>query len=111
MVIVLGHTDCGAVKATLDYLQSSGDVASENIASIVKRIKPSVNDLLSSEISHDKETLIRESIRANIRVSTKKLRHGSKLLESLIQNKGLLILGAEYCLESGRVEFFENNKE
>jgi carbonic anhydrase len=46
-------------------------------------------------------------VRANIRVSANQLRHGSDVLERLIARDGLLVVGAEYSLESGRVHFFD----
>jgi carbonic anhydrase len=46
-------------------------------------------------------------VRANIRASVDHLRHGSQILEQLIQDDGLLVVGAEYALETGVVDFFD----
>lgn len=107
LVVVLGHTLCGAVQATLDELQRPGDLPSRNVLSIVDRIRPSVEGLLATELRHDREALARQAVRANVRISANQLRHGSSMLEQLIQRGGLRVVGAEYSLESGIVEFFD----
>ncbi len=107
LVVVLGHTRCGAVQATLDELQRPTAGQSRNLQSIVDRIRPSVAGLLATELRHDPEALSREAVRANVRVSADFLRHGSAILEHLIERDGLLVVGAEYSLESGAVEFFD----
>ena len=107
LVIVLGHTQCGAITATLKELQQPTENQSRNLRSIVDRIRPAVEGLLSTELRHDKVALLRQAVRANVRASADHLRHGSEILEHLIQNDGLLVVGAEYSLETGRVEYFD----
>jgi len=107
LVVVLGHTRCGAILATLEELQRPTPNQSGNLRSIVSRIRPSVEDLLATELRHDHETLARQAVRANVRVSANALRHGSTVLEQLIRNDGLRVVGAEYSLETGSVDFFE----
>jgi carbonic anhydrase len=107
LVVVLGHSQCGAVIATLDELQRPTDRQSRNLRSIVDRVRPSVESLFATELRHDREALVREAVRANIRASANQLRHGSELLERLIQHDGLAIVGAEYSLETGLVDFFD----
>lgn len=109
LVVVLGHTNCGAISATLDYLQSEDKNTSKNIRSIVDWIRPSVECLLNTELARDRATLAREAMRANVRVCANHLRHGSRVLERLIQKEGLIVVGAEYSLETGLVEFFDGN--
>ena len=109
LVVVLGHTSCGAVQATLEELQREPEDRSPNISAIVGRIRPSVETLLETELRHDRDSLMHHAVRANIRASANQLRHASPLLENLIQNDGLLISGAEYNLETGLVDFFENS--
>ena len=106
LVVVLGHTLCGAVGATLDELRKPTS-RSPNLRSIVDRIRPSVETLLSTGLSLDDERLYRQAVRANVRASADHLRHGSALLERLIQDSGLLVVGAEYSLETGEVDFFD----
>ncbi len=106
LAVVLGHTQCGAVTATLQALRGPRGARSPNLRSIVDRIRPSVEPLLRAGDQHD-DDLIAAAVRANVRASVDHLRHGSKLLERRIEEEGLLVVGAEYCLETGAVEFFE----
>jgi carbonic anhydrase len=111
LVVVLGHSQCGAILATLEELRQTADHQSRNLRSIVDRIRPSVETLLATGLRDDPEALVRQSVRANIRVSANHLRHGSEVLEQLIQTNGLVVVGAEYSLESGIVEFFDGIPE
>jgi len=108
LVVVLGHTGCGAIKATLDELQRPSANQSRNLRSIVDRVRPSVQTLLNTDLRHDHCALMQQAVRANILASANQLRHGSEILENLIQNEGLLVVGAEYSLETGEVEFFDS---
>jgi len=107
LVVVLGHTQCGVILATLEELQRPMENQSRNLQSIVDRVRPSVEALLATGLRHDPDALVREAVRANVRVSANHLRHGSEVLEQLIQSEGLMIVGAEYSLETGAVEFFD----
>ncbi len=107
LVVVLGHTRCGAIQATLEELQRPSENQSRNLRSIVDRIRPSVEGLLATDLRRDPEALAAQAVRANVRVSANHLRHGSALLEHLIQRDGLIVVGAEYSLETGIVEFFD----
>jgi carbonic anhydrase len=107
LVVVLGHTRCGAVEATLNELQRPTENQSRNLRFIVHCIRPAVEALLDTELRRDEVALARHAVRANIRVSANHLRHGSNVLERLILDDGLLVVGAEYSLETGAVEFFD----
>jgi len=107
LVVVLGHSRCGAILATLEELTQPGEKQSRNLRSIVDRVRPSVEALLATEVRHDHEALVRQAVRANVRASVEHLRHGSEILEQLIQERGLLVVGGEYSLETGIVEFFD----
>ncbi|MCZ6830342.1 MAG: carbonic anhydrase [Gammaproteobacteria bacterium] len=107
LVVVLGHSNCGAVEATLEELQQPSENRSPNLRSIVGRIRPSVEDLLDEGGEISQQTMER-AVRANIDASVEQLRHGSEILEQLIRDEGLLIVGAQYCLEQGVVEFFDH---
>lgn len=111
LVVVLGHTQCGAIDAALEQLQRPKENQSHNLHSIVDLVRPSVEELLASDLKHDLGRLVHEAVRANIRASVKRLRHGSEIIENLIQKDGLLIVGAEYSLETGEVDFFEGIEE
>ncbi|HJP35765.1 MAG TPA: carbonic anhydrase [Gammaproteobacteria bacterium] len=108
LVVVLGHSQCGAILATLEELQQPSENQSRNLRSIVDRVRPSVEPLLKTELRHDVDALMEHAVRANVAVSVSHLRHGSELLEKLIQNEGLLVVGGEYLLETGEVEFFSH---
>jgi carbonic anhydrase len=111
LVVVLGHSQCGAVLATLEELRQPNDKRSRNFRSIVDRIRPSVEGLLLTAAGMDPDALVREAVRANVRMAANHLRHGSEILERLIDNDGLLVVGAEYSLESGRVDIFDGVRE
>ncbi len=106
LVVVLGHSRCGAVIATLEQLRRPTIEQSRNLRSIVDCIQPSVRDLLD-EHPGDAGALVARAVRANVSASVNRLRHGSEILEQLIADDGLRVVGAEYSLETGVVEFLE----
>src|SRR5579859_6503395 len=108
LVVVLGHTLCGAIETTLQQLQRPVENQSRNLHSIVDFIRPGIVGLLSTELKNNHDALAYEACRANIRASVNHLRHGSDIIENLIQKDGLVVVGAQYSLETGVVDFFEN---
>ena len=111
LVVVLGHSRCGAILATLEEMQLATGSQSRNLRSIVDRIRPSVEALLATDLRHNPAALVEHAVRANIRASANHLRHGSEVLEELIQRNQLLVVGAEYSLETGMVDFFDGVPE
>lgn len=107
LVVVLGHSKCGAILATVEELLAQGRSPSPNLRSIVDRVRPSVEPLMATELRDRPDQLVEQAVRANVRASANHLRHGSAILERLIQTDGLLVVGAEYSLESGEVDFFD----
>jgi carbonic anhydrase len=107
LVVVLGHSQCGAILATIDELKRPTTNQSRNLHSIVDRVRPSVEPLLRTELRNDPDALVRDAVRANVRVSAGHLRHGSEILEQLIAREGLVVVGAEYSLDTGVVDFFD----
>ena len=107
LVVVLGHSLCGAILATLEQIQKPTEHRSRNLHSIVARIRPSVEELLQTDLRHDADALVQHAVRANVLASVNHLRHGSEILEELIRRDGLAIVGAEYSLETGVVDFFD----
>ena len=111
LAVVLGHTQCGAIAATLDELRQPASHQSPNLRSIVDRIRPSVEPLLATAVGLEPEALLAHAVRANVRGAADQLRHGSGILERLVERDGLLIIGAEYCLKTGIVDFFDGVPE
>lgn len=108
LVVVMGHTRCGAIAAAIeDALDPPVPGAAHHMASIVGRVRPAVDALIAAGLGADRDALARAAVRANVRFATDHLRHGSPLLEALIAREGLLVVGAEYDLESGVVDFFD----
>ncbi len=108
LVVVMGHTNCGAISATLSELKLPVEKRSENLHAIVNRIRPSVETLLETDLVNRPDELLRAAVRSNVRACVAHLQHGSRILEQLTIGQGLQIVGAEYCLESGVVEFFDS---
>jgi carbonic anhydrase len=109
LVVVLGHSQCGAITATLDELEApSNHPRNRNLQSIVDRVRPAIAGLLATELRNNYAELHRQAVRANIRASVDHLRHGSQIIEEATQKNGLLVVGAEYSLETGIVEFFDD---
>jgi len=107
LVVVLGHSNCGAIHATVEQLLHSSPEQSRALSSIVDRIRPAVEGLLERGPRPERAVLEQQAVRANIRMSADHLRHGSAVLERLIHKDGLMVVGAEYSLETGMVDFFD----
>ena len=107
LVVVLGHSQCGAILATIEELKQPTTNQSRNLRSIVDRVRPSVEPLMALERLRDSDALVHEAVRANVHMSVSQLQHGSDVLEQLIDSNGLVVIGAEYSLETGIVDFFD----
>ena len=109
LVVVLGHSNCGAVIATLQELALKESHRSPNLRAIVDRIRPAVEPVLEENSDVDDEAVISACVRANVHASVERLRHGSLILEELIDAGDLRIVGAEYSIETGIIRFFEDD--
>ncbi len=107
VVVVLGHSHCGAVQATVDTLLNPESPPSNNLMSIVNRVRPSVEILLQTDLKHDLTKLCAHAVRSNVFASVNQLRHGSAVIENLIAQGKLIVVGAEYSLETGEVTFLD----
>jgi carbonic anhydrase len=107
LVVVLGHSKCGAIEETMQQLQKPTENRSPNLRSIVDFVRPSVEPLLAQGLGDNPDALIEQAVRANIRASVEQMRHGSEIIEDLERDEGLVIVGAEYSLETGIVDFFD----
>ena len=108
LVVVLGHTQCGAVTATLNEIDRPADAQSPNLRSIVNRIRPAIEPVINTNPRLTGDQLLHEAVRANVRYTAEQLKHGSAIIEQLIERDNLLIVGAEYSLETGVVDFFHD---
>lgn len=108
LVVVLGHSQCGAVQATLDELVQPTATQSPNFRAIVNRIRPAVKPLLEQASEQSPEVFLHAAVRANIASSVSNLGHDSQIIERLVQTDGLMVVGAEYSLETGLVDFFDD---
>ena len=109
LVVVLGHSDCGAIAATLEELSLEQTHRSPNLRAIVDRVRPAIEPVLQSHAQGDEAALTAAAVRANILASVDKLSHDSLILEQLIESGELTIVGAEYSIETGKVEFFDQD--
>lgn len=107
LVVVMGHTQCGAIEATLDAVEGKKSVLSENIHDIVDRIQPHIQRLVSRKKKYKREEILKDAVRANVLASADHLRHGSRFLEDMVREKELMIVGAEYDIKTGVVDFFD----
>ncbi|ORE85271.1 carbonic anhydrase [Oceanococcus atlanticus] len=111
LVVVLGHGSCGAVTATLSEMTTPTDGASRNLRSIVSRIEPALKPLMERGAWDDQDKLMGAAVRANVRASVQQLKAGSQILEGLINERKLMIVGAEYNMQSGEVTFLDLPEE
>lgn len=107
LVVVLGHSSCGAIEATIEELHRPTTNQSPNLRAIVDRIRPGVEELIRRHEAEGALAVEHAAMTANVRASVNQLRHGSAIIEGLIASDGLVVTGAWYSLETGRVEFLE----
>lgn len=107
LVVVLGHSRCGAIQATIESMANPSGKNSRNLNAIVDRVRPSVAELMETDLRKDPQALAAHAVRANVRAAVSDLKHGSEVIENLIKQGQLLIVGAEYNLDTGVVDFFE----
>src|SRR5882672_1931505 len=107
LVVVLGHSQCGAIQATLEELRTPNENQSRNLRSIVDRVRPALEVLMRTGLRYEPGVLLQHAVRANVTASVNQLKHGSEILEQLIKDEGLRVVGAEYSLETGVVEFYD----
>ncbi len=110
LVVVLGHTECGAVLASLETIERPGEISSPNLQSIIDRVLPSVAGSVRDGRDLEPDDLVRNAIRRNVRASAAQIRRDSRVLAGLIETAGLKIVGAEYSIDTGEVEFFDESR-
>ncbi len=107
LVVVLGHSECGVIHAGLEARRQPTVSQSPNLKSIVDKVRPVIEESLRLNQGRDPEDIVRHAVRANVSASANHLRNDSEILERLIETDGLLVVGAEYSLETGEVDFFD----
>jgi carbonic anhydrase len=107
LVVVLGHSSCGAIQATIEELHRPTVNQSPNLKAIVDRIRPGVAQVIARHEADGALVAEHAAMTANVRASVDQLRHGSAIIENLIANDGLVVTGAWYSLETGKVEFLD----
>jgi carbonic anhydrase len=111
LVVVMGHSSCGAIEAALEAVMRKAGPASRNLMSIVDRVRSSIESLVATELANDPVRLRREAVRANVRASAAHLRHSSEIIERLVLKEGLVVVGTELDLTTGEVAFFDGVPE
>ena len=107
LVVVLGHSNCGAVIATLEELSLEQTHRSPNLGAIVDRVRPAVESLIEQNRDIDDAATIDEAVTLNVRRSVDLVQQGSLIIEDLIESGELEIVGAEYSIGSGIVDFLD----
>jgi carbonic anhydrase len=106
LVVVLGHTNCGAMDATIEAVQRGAMPESDNLRLIVDRIRPSAERALAVGGSSDRAGLVDLVGRENVRSTVEAIRNAPGIIRRLAREDGLTVIGAEYSLATGAVEFF-----
>ncbi len=106
LVVVMGHSSCGAIDAALESLLRPDKKISPNLMSIIDRVRPSLVPLVGTELASDPERLRHEATRANVRASVRQLRQCQEI-KLLIDGEGLMVVGAEMDVATGAVSFFD----
>jgi carbonic anhydrase len=109
LVVVLGHASCGAIAATIEELHRPTPNPSPNQRAIVDRIRPGVERAVASHAAEGALAVEHAAMTANVRASVEQLQHGSRIIEGLIASDGLVVTGAWYSLETGKVEFLDGS--
>jgi carbonic anhydrase len=107
LVVVMGHARCGAVEATLEHLLTKATPPVESIMSLVNRIRPAVQSVVDAGTGKTRDELMRDAVRANVRAAANQLRHGTTFLENRLEQRALMVVGAEYDLVTGQVDIFD----
>lgn len=105
LVVVMGHSNCGAVKATLEQVRAPDPGLSPNLLALVDRIRPSILPILERVGDASEADVMEAAVRANVFGAVEAVNAQSPTIARLVREEGLRIVGAKYDLESGTVEF------
>jgi carbonic anhydrase len=109
LVVVMGHTRCGAVKATIDAATNAKCPGSASLEDLVERLMPAVSEVVGRGL--EPAELLTAATRANIHLTAARLGQESKVLAERIRSGKLMVVTAEYALETGEVSFFSASAE
>jgi carbonic anhydrase len=98
LIMVLGHSSCGAVNATVAALQK-GNKLPGHIADLVRAMKPGIE----GEIEQGGSNLEQRAVAANVRHNVKRLQQATPILAKMVAEKKLSVVGALYDLPTGKV--------
>ena len=105
LVVVLGHSCCGAVQATIETLESGSDAAVDDLSAGMQTIVEHIGESVESTDTVSDPQAVERVVRANVRNSVDWIRNGSSVLRWLIDDEGMEVVGAYYDLDTGRVHF------
>ena len=111
LVVVLGHTGCGAVTAAYAAVEGGEEQESENFRVLLDQIRPAVKRAIERDGSCAFPALIDRVGRENVRLAVDEIRNSSGIIRRLVDDEGLLVVGAEYSLATGAVAFFNQEPE
>jgi carbonic anhydrase len=104
LIVVLGHTSCGAIKAACDNFREG------HIGEIINHIRPAVRQektVLESRDSSN-EDFVAKVCAQNVRVQIKQILHSSDIIEDMLNEKKIGLIGAVYDISTGQVNFLED---
>ncbi len=100
VMVILGHTGCGAVKGAYNAVEMG------NLTGLVNKIKPAVEEVKAvSNPDTDKDFLNKVSA-ANVRLTIQNILDESPIVKEMVDNGELMLIGAMYHIDSGKVDFF-----
>ncbi len=105
LLVVLGHSHCGVIEATVAGLRSEPGLRSVHLSNITDQVAPEVEPLLDM-YPENEPALLAAATRTNVLASMQRLREGSSILRDLVDRGRFRIVGAQYYLDSGVVDFF-----
>ena len=106
LVVVLGHTGCGAMRAALAAVRSGREPEPANLRMLVEKIRPAVECAIEGGDGQGMDALADLAGRENVRRAVDVIRNDPGVIRKLVDDEGLEIVGAEYSLATGVVEFF-----
>ncbi len=101
LIVVLGHTSCGAVKAACDNFREG------HIGEIINHIRPAVRQekTVTQHRDSNNEDFVSKVCELNVKTQIKQIMHSSDIIEDLVNEKKIGLIGGVYNLATGKVDF------